>query len=145
MATTTITNVCRRDWLSGSVFDMSTDTIKMALYNGSGHDATTTQYSATSESAGAGYSATGVTMAGITENLDSSNNVAYLDWSTDPSWTSSTITSTDCLIYNNTVTTPTNLPAMYVGDFSGSRSSNNGTFQVVLPLPAYNTAIMRIA
>jgi len=145
MATTCITNVCRRDWLSGSVYDMSTDVIMAALYNGSGHDKTTTQYSATSESSGTGYSAGGVAMSGISENLDGTNNVAFLDWSTDPSWASSTITATDVMLYNTTVTLPTNNPAMYIGDFAGSRSSNNGLFEVVLPLPAYNTAIIRIA
>ena len=145
MATTSITNSTRRDLLSGNVFNTATDVFKMALYNGSGHGVNTTQYTVTAEASGPGYVAGGVTMSTISENLDTTNSVAYLDWSTDPSWPSSTITATDCLIYDDTVTTPTNKVALYVGDFAGSRSSSNGLFQVTLPNPAYNTAIIRLA
>ena len=141
MATTTITQRCRVRWLSGNVFNMSTDTIKMALYNGSAHNASTNVYTVTSEAAGTGYTAGGVTMAGISQNLDSGQSVVYLDWSTDPSWAASTITATDCMIYNSTASNDT----MYIGDFAGSKSSSNGLFQVVLPAPGYNTAVIRIA
>lgn len=144
MATTCITNVCRRDWLSGSVYDMSSDVIKAALYNGSGHSQVTTQYSAVSESSGSGYSASGKTLTGLTENLDNTNHVAFLDFD-DVSWPSSTVTATDMLIYNSTVSLPTNNPSMYVGDFSGSKSTSNGTFLVTMPSPAWNTAVIRIA
>ncbi len=144
MATTTITNFCRRDWLSGNVFNMSTDDIKAALYNGSGHDANTNAYTAVSEAAGAGYTAGGQSLTGISENLDTTNNVAFLDFD-DVSWSSSTITATDILFYNDTVTTPTANVSIYVGDFAGSKSSSAGTFQVVMPGAAYNTAVIRIA
>jgi len=145
MATTTITNNTRRDWLSGSVFTMSSDVINLALYNGSGHNANSGAYTTVNESSGAGYSPKGVVMAGISESLDTSNDVAFLDWSTDPSFATSTITATDCMIFNETVASPTVDVSMYIGDFSGSKSSSSGLFQVILPAAAFNTAVIRIA
>ena len=144
MATTTITNNARRDWLNGDI-DFAADTINMALYNGSGHDANTGAYTATNEASGTGYTAKGVVMAGVAIAVDTTNNVAYVDWSTDPSWTTATITATDCMIFHDSITTPTADVASYIGDFSGSKSSSAGTFQVILPAAAYNTAIIRIA
>ena len=117
----------------------------MALYNGSGHDANTGAYTATNEASGTGYTAKGVVMAGVAIAVDTTNNVAYVDWSTDPSWTTATITATGCMIFHDSITTPTADVASYIGDFSGSKSSSAGTFQVILPAAAYNTSLVRIA
>ena len=144
MATTTITNRAREYLLNGDL-DFAADTINMALYNGSGHGANTTVYTVTNEASGTGYTAKGVTMAGVSITVDTSNNVAYVDWSTDPSWAASTITATDCMIFHDSVTSPAADPASYIGDFNGSKSSSSGTFSVVLPAPAFNTAIIRLA
>lgn len=143
MATTTITNNARRDWLNGNIA-YAADTINMALYNGSGHDANTGAYTVTSEVVGTGYTSKGVVMAGVSVNIDTSNNVGYVDWSTDPSWAASTITSTDCMIFHDNITTPTVDVASYIGDFAGSRSTSSGLFEVRLPAAAYNTAVIRI-
>lgn len=144
MATTTICNNARRDFLSG-VIDFSSDTINMALYNNSSHDANDGAYTTTAEVSGTGYTAKGVAMSGVAIAVDTSANVAYVDWTTDPSWSSSTITATDCMIFHDSITTPTADVASYIGDFSGSKSSSSGTFQVVLPVAAAATAIIRIA
>jgi hypothetical protein len=144
VATTTITNNVRRDWLNGDV-DFAADTINMALYNASGHGAATGAYTATAEVVGTGYTAKGVTMSGVTIGEDAGNSVAWVDWTVDPSWAASTITSTDCMIFHDSVTVPTADVASYIGDFSGSKSSSSGLFQVVLPAAAFNTAIIRIA
>jgi hypothetical protein len=144
MATTTLTNNFRRDILNG-VINLSADVIKMALYNGSSHDANSGgAYSATSEASGTGYTATGNVMTGATQSTDTSNNVSFYDWN-DVSWAASSITATDCLVYDDSVLSPTADVGIYVGDFNGSKSSSSGTFQVILPAPAYNTAIVRIA
>jgi len=144
MATTTITNRARQYLLNGDL-DFAADTINMALYNNSSHDANQDTYTATAEVAGTGYSAKGVAMAGVSISIDTSNNVAFVDWSTDPSWTSSTITATDCMVFHDSVTSPSADPASYIGDFSGSKSSSSGTFTVQLPAAAYNTALIRLA
>ena len=144
MATTTIVNNARRDFLNGDI-DFGADTFKIALYNGSSHGVNTGAYTTVTEASGTGYTAGGINMVGVSITTDTSNNVAFIDWSTDPSWATSTITATDCLIYDDTVTTPTANVAVYVGDFAGSRSSSAGTFSVVLPAAAASTAIIRLA
>ncbi len=146
MATTCLTNNFRKGLLVGN-YDMDTDVIKCALYNGGGaRGFNTGAYATTDEASGTGYTAGGVTMSGVTQSTDTTNNVSYLDWSTDPSWATSTITATDCLIWDDTtVTNPATDASVYVGDFGGSKSSSAGTFTVVLPAAAYNTAIIRLA
>ena len=144
MATTAFTNNLRRDLLYKRV-DFANDSFRIALYNGSSHDANTAAYTAVNEATGSGYTARGVLLAGVAIAVDTTNNVAYVDWSTNPSWASSTISATDCMIFDDTVTTPDADVACYIGDFGGSRSSNNGTFQILFPAPAFNTAILRIA
>jgi hypothetical protein len=144
MATTCITNNARRDLLNG-VIDLSTDVIDCALYNNASMGYNTGAYTTVNEVVGTGYTAGGVTMTGDTQATDTTNNVSYYDWTTDPSWATSTITATECLIYDDTVTTPTADVSVYVGDFGGSRSSSAGTFTVVLPAAAYNTALIRLA
>lgn len=145
MATTTLTNNFRRDILNG-VIDLSGDTLKWALYNNSSHGANTGAYTSTAEvsSSGTNYTTGGETAAGATQATDTSNNVSYYDWS-DVSWASSTITATDVLLYDDTVTTPTANVSIYVGDFGGSRSTSNGTFQITLPSATFSTALVRIA
>lgn len=144
MATTCITNSARRDFMNG-VINLSSDTMKWALYNGSGHGFNTTAYSTTNEASGTGYTAGGLTAAGDAQATDTSNNVSYYDWTTNPSWATSTITATDVLLYDDTVTTPTANVAVYVGDFGGSKSTSAGTFLLTLPAAAYNTALIRFA
>ena len=146
MATTTsLTNNFRQGLLAGN-FDLPADTINCALYNGETHTQNTGAYSTVNEASGTGYTAKGVTMAGYTAATDTTNHVAYLDWSTNPSWATSTITATACMIFDETtVTTPATDCSIYVGDFGGSKSSSAGTFTVVLPAPAYNTSIVRLA
>jgi len=143
MATTAFTNSHRRDLFNG-VIDLSSDTIRMALYSGSSHGVNTTAYTVTNEASGTGYTAGGEIMAGASQTTDTSNNASFYDWN-DVSWASSTITATDCLVYDDTVTTPTANVALSVHDFGGSRSSSAGTFTVTLPTAAHNTALIRLA
>lgn len=146
MATTCLTNNARRDFLNGDI-DFAADTINLALYNGSSHDQNTTAYTTTNEvPSSGGYTAKGVTLAGVSVNVDTTNHVAYVDWSTNPSWAGSTITATDCMIFHDSITTPTADVASYIGDFGGTpRSSNSGLFQITFPSAAYNTAVIRLA
>ncbi len=146
MATTTsLTNLFRQGLLAAN-FDLPNDTLNMALYNGETHNQNTGAYTTVNEAAGTGYTAKGVAMSGYTAALDTTNHVAHLDWSTDPSWATSTITATACMQYNDTtVTTPATDCSIYVGDFGGSKSSSAGTFTVVLPAAGYATSLVRLA
>ena len=143
MATTALTNRCREYSWKG-VLDFTSDTHNMALYNGSSHDANTNVYTATNEASGTGYSAKGNALTGAALAVDTTNNVAYMDWD-DTAWNSSTITATDCMIFADNITSPAADPALYIGDFGGSKSTSSGTFTVRMPVAAYNTAILRFA
>ena len=116
------------------------DVIKTALYTQAGQTtfgAATTVYTTVGEITGTGYSAGGTTMAGFTTST--SGTTGYMHWTTNPNWTSSTITSDMCLIYN---TSRTNA-AMAVLLFT-STASTNGTFTVQLPA-AGASAVITIA
>jgi len=144
VATTCLTNNFRRDILN-KVINLSSDTIKMALYSGQSHDQNSPgAYTTTGQVSGSGYTAGGATMSGASQTTDTTNHVSFYDWN-DVSWSSSTITADSCLVYDDTVSSPTADVAIYVGDFGGSKSSSSGTFSVVLPAAAYNTALVRIA
>lgn len=143
MATTTITNVCRRDWLTGNL-NHTTDTVTMALYNGSGHGSNSNAYTTVNEASGTGYTPKGKVMTGAGQTTDTVNNKSFMDYD-DVSWATSTITATDCMIFHDNITTPTADIAVYIGDFSGSKSSASGLFQVILPANSFSTAIIRIA
>ena len=144
MATTTITNVARRDWHTGNM-DYSNDTMNMALYNGSGHGANTNAYTTVNEAPSSGnYTAKGMVMTGYNATLDTSNDVNFNDWN-DVSWLTSTITATDCMVFHDNIAAPTQDPTSYIGDFSGSKSSSSGLFLVVLPENSFNTALIRVA
>jgi len=124
---------------------MDSDTINMALYNVSSHDQNTGAYTTTNEAAGAGYTAKGVVMSGVVQATDTTNHVSHLDWTTNPSWATSTITATDCMIFDESATSPAVDASCYIGDFGGSKSSSAGTFSVILPAAAFNTSIIRLA
>ena len=144
MAITTLTNNFRRD-VGNGVINLSTDNLRWALYNISSHNQNTGAYTTVAEVVGTGYTATGIPAVGVTQATDTANHVSYYDWTTNPSWATSTITATDVMLYDDTVTAPTANVAVYIGDFGGSRSSSAGTFSVILPAAAYNTALVRLA
>jgi hypothetical protein len=115
-----------------------TDTYKIALFTSAASlDKTTTAYATTNEITGTGYTAGGVTLAGFTVSITS--DTAYLDFSTDPSWASASLTARGALIYNSTQGNK----AVAVLDFGADFTSTNGTFTVVLPAPGA-TALVRI-
>ena len=143
MATTAASNRFKRDILNG-VIDMSSDTIKAAFYNGSGHDADTTAYTVTAEvsASGTGYTTGGATLSGYARAAAS--DVEYIDWA-DISIASSTFTSTDIMFYDDTVAAPVANVSIGIFDFGGERTTNNGTFQIIMPSATSSTAILRLA
>ena len=116
----------------------SSDVYKMALYTSTvTMDKTTAAYSATNEVVGAGYTAGGTTMTGFSVTL--SGDTAVMDWTTDPSWATATITARGALIYNSSKSNK----AVYVIDFSTDKTSTAGTFTVQLPTPDATNGLIR--
>ena len=118
----------------------SADTYKIALYTSAATlDATTTAYSATNEVSGTGYTAGGQPLSGFT--VGGSGSTAWLDFTTDPSWPSATITARGALIYNSSKSNK----AVAVLDFGSDVSSTASAFSVTFPAPAAGTALVRIS
>jgi hypothetical protein len=73
--------------------------------------------------------------------VDNTNHIAYIDWATDPNWgPAATISSRGAVLYNSTGSGT----IVGVFDFGADKTSTTGTFTVVLPAPAYNTALLRL-
>ena len=136
---TAITTSFKSDILSGE--HESGDTYKIALYvAASTIGPSTTAYTATNEVAnGGGYTTAGMNLAG--RQVVTDGTTAILDWTTDPVWTSATITARGCLIYNDTNADK----SIAVFDFGSDIVSTNGNFTVVLPSPTAAAGAIRIA
>ena len=120
-----------------AIHDLSTDTIKIALYTGNA-DLTeaTTVYSATNEVSGTGYTAGGQTMTGV--SINSSGYVAYANWN-NVSWTSA-LTARCALIYNASKSNK----SIAVLDFGADKTSTV-TFTITMPANGSTTALIRSA
>jgi hypothetical protein len=118
-----------------AVHDLSTDTIKIALYTGNA-DLTeaTTVYSATNEVSGTGYTAGGEIMTGV--SISSSGYTAYVNFN-NVSWTGA-ITARCALIYNATQGNK----SIAVLDF-GSDKTSITTFLITMPANTSTTALIR--
>lgn len=119
-------------------------TFKIALYTSSATlGAATTDYSATNEVVGTGYTAGGETLTNI--DPTSSGTTAFVDFA-DATWASATITAAGALIYNTTTdggSGTTN--AVAVISFGGDKTSTNGDFVVQFPTADASNAIIRLA
>lgn len=119
-------------------------TFKIALYTSSATlGAATTNYAATNEVVGTGYTAGGVALTNI--DPTSSGTTAFIDFA-DATWASATITAAGALIYNTTTdggTGTTN--AVAVISFGGDKTSTNGDFVIQFPVADATNAIVRIA
>ena len=118
-----------------AVHNLSTDTIKIALYTGNADlNEATTVYSATNEVSGTGYTAGGATMTGV--SISSSGSVAYVNWN-NVSWTAA-LTARCALIYNVTQGNK----SIAVLDF-GSDKTSTTTFTITMPANTSTTALIR--
>lgn len=134
----------RVELLSG-VHDFTTDTFKLALYTGSAEltPATTTVYTTDGEvdDDGTGYTAGGEELTVATpvaaEGGDDLTVIVDFD---DVVWDPSTITAAAALVYNSSKSNK----AVFIIVFDAERTSDNGPLRVQVPLPAYNTAAMRL-
>ena len=151
--TTCMVNTAKGDFLAGR--NLAADAYKMALVKvghtgvydtlvtaagtpGSG--APTTSNLGTDEVAASGsYVAGGFTMVGYTAGT--STTTWWIDWTTDPNWTTATLSAVGCMLYNDTVA---GKPVISLHDFGGTVTSTAGTFTITLPAPTAATALIRI-
>ena len=118
-----------------AIHDLSTDTIKIALYTGNADlNEDTTVYSSTNEVSGTGYTAGGQVMTGVA--ISSSGYVAYVNWA-NVSWTSA-LTARCALIYNASKGNK----SVAVLDF-GSDKTSTTTFTITMPANTSTTALIR--
>jgi len=118
-----------------AVHNLSTNTIKIALYTASADlNEDTTVYSATNEVSGTGYTAGGATMTGV--SISSSGYIAYVNFN-NVSWTSA-LTARCALIYNATQGNK----SIAVLDF-GSDKTSTTTFTITMPANTSTTALIR--
>jgi len=122
--------------LFNATHNLSTDTIKVALYTTSATmtPSTTTAYSATNEVSGTGYTAGGATATGNTVQLNT-NTAAFTI--ANVAWPTSTITAACyALVYNASKSNK----AIAIIDFGGAFTDTNGTFTI--PMPAASTGLV---
>ena len=120
------------------------DTFKLAMYdNNASFDASTTDYTATNEVSGTGYTAGGGTLTNVTPTT--SGTTALTDFA-DLTFSSSTITARGALIYNTTTGGGSGTTdSIVVLDFGADKSSSAGDFTIVFPTADASNAIIRIA
>jgi hypothetical protein len=116
------------------IHDLSTDTLKIALYTASADlNESTTVYSATNEVTGTGYVAGGVTLTGVT--INSSGFTAYVDFA-DVVFNAS-VTARCALIYN----VSKGNKSIAVLDFGSDKTSTN--FTITMPANTATAALIR--
>ena len=118
------------------VHNLTTDVIKIALYTGDANlNEATTVYTSNNEVVGAGYTAGGKVMTGITVN--SSGFTAYVGF-TNVYWDPGAFTTRCALIYNSSKGNK----SIAVLDF-GSDKTAVSDFAIVMPANTPTTALIR--
>lgn len=136
--TQAICNSFKQEILTGD-HDLVNDDIKVALYtNAATLNASTTVYSATNEVSGTGYTAAGKSLTTKAVTLDTNTAVYDAD---DITWTASSFTTSQALVYNATATNK----AIGVLDFAGDITVNNGDFTLALPNATAAEGFIRVA
>ena len=128
------------DLLNG-VFDFSTHTFKVALYDSSATlSASTTAYTVTGELATAGgYTAGGTTVAPTVSTASTSNGTVVIVDFADASWAASTFTARGALLYDDTAASN---QAVAVIDFGADKSCSASTFTVQFPAATANAGFI---
>jgi len=117
-----------------AVHNLSTDTLKIALYTASADlNEATTAYSATNEVTGTGYVAGGVVLTGVT--ISSSEYTAFVDFANVVFGAS--VTARCALIYNVTQGNK----SIAVLDFGSDKTSAN--FTITMPANTATAALIR--
>ena len=146
-----VCNSFKKELLEGKHdFANGGSTFKIALFTSSASlDATTEDYSTSNEttnSSGSAYTAGGLTLTNQSVTGSTSASTAYVDWSTDPQWTSASFTANGAMIYNTTTDGGSGTTdAVCILAFGSDFTATNGTFTVQFPAPGTSTAILRLS
>tara|TARA_R110002074_G_C12134838_1_gene628503 strand:+ start:39 stop:563 length:525 start_codon:yes stop_codon:yes gene_type:complete len=147
-----VCNTFKQEMLEGkhNFAATSSDTFKIALFTSSASlGATTTDYSTSNETtntSGTAYVAGGQTLAGQSVTGGSSAAIAYVDWSTNPQWTSASFTANGAMIYNTTTGSGTGTTdAVCILAFGADFTASNGTFTITFPAADTTNAILRLS
>jgi hypothetical protein len=117
------------------IHDLSTDTIKIALYTAAADlNEATTVYSSANEVVASGYTAGGQVMTGVA--ISSDGYTAYVNWA-NVSW-STAVTARCALMYNVTKGNK----SVAVLDF-GSDKTSATTFLITMPANTATAALIR--
>lgn len=117
------------------IHDLSTDSIYIALYKATVNlNQDTTVYSSTDEVSGAGYTAGGKILTGV--SISSSGYIAYVNWN-NVSWTAA-LTARCALLYNASKGNK----SVCVLDF-GSDKTSTTTFTITMPANTSTQALIR--
>jgi hypothetical protein len=81
------------------------------------------------EITGTGYTANGVTLASKTSTYDTATDQIRLD-AADVSWTTSTLSATDAIVWNNTAGASSTDPVLGALDFGATVTTTAGTFLI---------------
>ena len=116
------------------IHDLTTDTLKIALYTANADlNEATTVYTTTNEVTGGGYTAGGVVLTGTTINSD--GYTAYVNFNNAAF--SASVTARCALIYNVTQSNK----AIAVLDFGSDKTS--ASFLITMPANTATTALIR--
>lgn len=119
-----------------AIHDLTTDTLKLALYTAEANlDAATTAYTTTNEITGTGYSAGGNVVTGAT--ISSSGYTAWVTFN-NVLWVPAAFTARCALLYNASKANR----SIAVLDFGSDKTCTN-TFTVTMPGDAATTALIR--
>ena len=142
-----VCNTFKQEMLEGkhNFAATSSDTFKIALFTSSASlGATTTDYSTSNETtntSGTAYVAAGQSVTG-----GSTAAIAYVDWSTNPQWTSASFTANGAMIYNTTTGSGTGTTdAVCILAFGADFTASNGTFTITFPAADTTNAILRLS
>jgi hypothetical protein len=117
-----------------AVHNLSTDTLKIALYTANANlNQDTTAYSTDNEVTGTGYTAGGVTLTGTT--INSENYTAYVDFANVVF--NASVTARCALIYNSSKSNK----SIAVLDFGSDKTSTN--FTITMPANTATAALIR--
>jgi hypothetical protein len=117
------------------IHNLSTDTIKIALYTAAADlNESTTVYSSTNEVVASGYTAGGQVMTGVA--ISSDGYTAYVNWD-NVSWTTA-VTARCALMYN----VSQGNKSVAVLDF-GSDKTSTTTFLITMPANTSTAALIR--
>ena len=118
-----------------AVHNLSTNTLKIALYTGNANlNEDTTVYTTSNEVVASGYTAGGNTLTGVT--ISSADYTAYVNFA-NTAWTAA-LTARCALIYNVTQGNK----SIAVIDF-GSDKTSTTTFTITMPSNTSTTALIR--